>query len=76
MLESVFLKVKPYDSVPPLFLAATSPVGGGGRGGLEGVRKAEPSSAHSHLKVEAAEVGRKSGPPLLLLQYPSGPDVT
>lgn len=33
MLESVFLKVKPYDSIPPLCLAATSPVGvGGGEG--------------------------------------------
>lgn len=75
MLESVFLKVKPYDSVPPLFLAATSPVGGGGRGGWK-VSERQNRPQLSHLKVEAAEVGRKSGPPLLLLQYPSGPDVT
>lgn len=69
MLESVFLKVKPYDSVPPLFLAATSPVGG------VKVSERQNRPQLSQLKVEAAEVGRKSLE-LLLLQYPSGPGVT
>lgn len=57
MLESVFLKVKPYDSVPPVF-SCNITGGWGVRGAGRCRRQNRPRL--TQLKVEAAEVSRKS----------------